>query len=435
MSASRYLAALWAWAAHFAVVHGTWLQGEFPANEPFGAYVGKFCFDYNTTDLAVVGSAEIKIDPLFPVDEGVIYLAIFDDERHRWKKIRKNWASRTCEERLSAANQYTEIWLNDTDLTRKTQIRQHIRPRFWYFTFLSCGKSFPTPLKYTVHLVNDSYGWQNEFSLDHMGLFTVYVVFSIAFSLMTLVTWCASCGDNGRREHPYIQLLLLSYVASTASCLFQLIHYTLFLLTGYGSMRIRFLGMLAAITANCTVFLIAILASMGWAISRTKLPNRRACLGAIAFVGALSAFCELHAEVAIDESSRLYSYQSAPGVMALMMKIFMFCWFGFQIKIAYEEEKDPRRQRFYKFLAVSFTIWAVNVPITVVLAFLVSPWWRYKVVTTVDILSRFLGQALLAQILCGPLSPITAENTFQAQQRVSFREAEDMQFSSDFLNS
>ncbi|CAK0830036.1 unnamed protein product [Prorocentrum cordatum] len=42
-----------------------------------------------------------------------------------------------------------------------------------------------------------------------------------------------------------------------------------------------------------------------------------------------------------------------------------------------------------------------------ILAFMISPWYRFKVVSTVDLMARFLGQAMIAQLLCGPSSPIT----------------------------
>merc|ERR1712194_400615 len=109
------------------------------------------------------------------------------------------------------------------------------------------------------------------------------------------------------------------------------------------------------------------------------------------------------------------SYQSGTGVMTLMIKIFMFCWFSHQTKSTYDDEMHAQHRRFYKVLGFSMSGWALNVPVTVLLAFSMPSWYRYKVVTTVDVAARFVGQALLAQLFCGPLSPISAENTFSSR--------------------
>merc|ERR1712032_1213505 len=129
-------------------------------------------------------------------------------------------------------------------------------------------------------------------------------------------------------------------------------------------------------------------------------------------VGGRCAFCELQSEMMLDESAKLYSYQSPAGVLALIMKVFVFCWFAYHVKLTHEGESDERAKRYYKFLGISFTGWSLNVPVTVVVAFSLNPWVRYKVVTMVDISFRFLGLMILSRLLCGPLSPITHDNTF-----------------------
>jgi len=191
---------------------------------------------------------------------------------------------------------------------------------------------------------------------------------------------------------------------------------------GFGSLRIRFLAVFASVVANCTIYLIAILSSSGWAITTATLPNRRIFLGFMAVVGCLHAWTELQAENSTDQSTQLYSYQGSTGVMSLILKIFVFCWFAFQVKTSYEDELHEKKRRFYKYLGIGVGTWAINIPVTVILAFSLNPWWRYKVVVGVDIATRFLGLCLLSQLLCGPLSPISSDNTFRLAEihEVSF---------------
>jgi len=407
----------------------TSFEGLLPQTSDFAEYVGKFCYDYSNQTWSglnpeVVGNVKLDItrESSQPVPRGgKLYFLIFDDEKGHWKHARRHWQSSTCEEKKAESSLVTEVEVEEARQTSSylIHIRERIRPRFWYFTFVACGIDLKdTPIRYSVHATNDIWGWQSEFSLDHIGLFKVYVIFTIAFCLAALATawasrWRAAAQDPPLREHPYIQLLTLAYIASAACCGLFLLHYALFMHNGFGSLRIRFLAVVAGIVANCSIYLIAILSSCGWAISSAVLPNRRCFLGLVTVVGFLTAVCELRAETMVDQSTKLYSYQSSVGEMAIILKIFMFCWFAFQVKCSYEEELQGSRRRFYKYLGFSMGFWAINVPVTVILAFFLNPWTRYKVVTGVDMTARFCGLCLLSQLFCGPLSPITALNTFR----------------------
>lgn len=250
--------------------------------------------------------------------------------------------------------------------------------------------------------------------MDHMGLLVAYLVFVAAIPACMMCTVLASSADDEvpRKDHPYVRLLLLSYGLFFASCVFFLVHYGFFAHDGMGSRRIRFLAVLSCIIANCTIFFILLLASTGFAISTAIMPSKRVYLGAVALVGGLNALLELHAETAIDLSSKLYGLQSTPGLTSLVVKMFMTCWFAFSIRGTYEVERDERRRNFYKVLGISYTVWLLHVPITVLVCFLLAPYVRYKVVVIIDLVALFLGHCWLSNLLLGRQTPLTAENTF-----------------------
>lgn len=423
------VALLLIWAAWYIPCSGLVLEGELPHSENYAEYVGKFCFDFANRSDTFVGMVSVRVWSEIPVasSKGKLYFMLYDDERKHWKQVRKNWQWSTCTEKKDAASLVSEVKQHKKEYL--INIREKIRPRFWYFTFVGCDLDLlETPLMYKVHAINEISGFQQEFSVDHMGLLKVYGFFTVAFSIATVfVFWLTRWRSDARhlREHPYLQLLLLSYCASMASCFFFMTHYSKFMQDGFGSQRIRFLGVLAAIVANCTIFLIAILSSVGWAISTHILPGRRYFLAAVTTAGGLSAFAEYHSETSVTQSTRLYSYESTIGLIAMMIKIFMFCWVAYQMKDTYDLERHISTRQFYKFLGIAFSIWSLNVPISVALAFSLSSWVRYKIVTSVDLIARFLGQALLSGLLCGSLSPITEENTFPARDTIGLDSAFD----------
>jgi len=424
---------LWAWVVGPGSSHrhaeATVVEGRLPEEPNFALFLTKFCYDFLSQEEETVGQVQLDLRRLGPVAEkqwpssGRLLFLIYDDERVHWTKAQRRWETSTCAEKSAAASDVVDIKLDPGKLetTYIVNIREHVRPRFWYFALAACDMQIGDPVRYRMHMKNNIWGWQSEFSLDHMGLFFLYAFATVAFGLATAATayvakWEVGPDRPALRDHPFLQLLMLSYVASLASCVLFLLHYALFVRDGSGSKRIRFMAVLASIVANCTIFLIAILSSVGWGITNFVMPNRRCFLGMILFVGGLSALSELHAETTVDDSTKLYSYQSGLGVLSLVLKIFIFCWFAYQTKSTFDEELHARFRRFYKYLGISITGWSLNVPVTVLLAFELSPWVRYKVVTTVEIIARLLGQMLLSQLLCGPLSPITADNTFPSQQ-------------------
>lgn len=127
----------------------------------------------------------------------------------------------------------------------------------------------------------------------------------------------------------------------------------------------------------------------------------------------------------LDQSTKLYAYESSTGMLVLMLKVLMFCWFGYHMKMTYEDEPNRKLKLFYLLFSLSFAVWSLNVPVTVALAFEVAPWYRYRTVMFVDVIVRFLGQAMLTILFCGPLSPVSKQNTFVAADEVSIEMAFD----------
>lgn len=201
-----------------------------------------------------------------------------------------------------------------------------------------------------------------------------------------------------------------------SSCCF-LTHFIAFQNFGVGFKRIRFLGVFGGVVADSTLFLIGILTSVGWAITIHKLPNPRNFLGLVAVIGGLTALLELHSDATLDESTKLYTYESPGGVFVLVLKMAMLCWFSFQMKSTYEEELHDKKRRYYKYFGMSVGVWMLHAPLTVILAFSVSPWYRFKVVFIADITSRFLGLLVVSVLLGGPFSPISQENSFNANSQ------------------
>lgn len=406
----------------------TVFAGDVPTKSFFSHFIGKFCYDFdpsnrNVGELKLTMSRVEKSNGKYPASGKLIFL-LFDDEGKHWKKVRDSWQESTCEDKESSASDTVMLSLPEGKQEMEFQIgvRQGLRPRFWYFMLASCGVELPEPLKYRLHTQNSNWDWQREFSFDHIGLYMTFKCVFFVSAVLAALTLKASYRQTETApirliEHPYMKLLLLSYVTSTVSCIFFLIHQNAFAGDGHGLHRLRFLGVVMSSVSNSSILIIAILSSTGWAITNFFLPHRRLFLGMLVAVGGLTVLIELHSAPEIDESTKMSQYQSGPGALGLVLKIFVFCWFAFQLKTAYDATSTATLRRFFIFLGIGISIWALNVPVATLLAMKVSPWYRYKVVTTAELVARCFGQAMLSQLFCGPLSPLSCQNTFLPPER------------------
>eukprot|EP00746_Dinoflagellata_sp_MGD_P122170 gnl/MRDRNA2_/MRDRNA2_57122_c0_seq1.p1 gnl/MRDRNA2_/MRDRNA2_57122_c0~~gnl/MRDRNA2_/MRDRNA2_57122_c0_seq1.p1 ORF type:complete len:446 (-),score=23.40 gnl/MRDRNA2_/MRDRNA2_57122_c0_seq1:56-1393(-) len=405
------------------------MNGELPTDPFFAQYVGKFCFDYSANQSDIAGLISFSAKGAIAREShnekaGRLYLMVFDDEKMHWRHAQESWKSTSCAEKHDAASFVARIDVNQStpmDVS-VVSLHEHLRPRFWYFTFVGCGVRISEPITFNIHVRNPLQGWQEEFGTDHHGLVMLHIVFVFCFSVVWLLCCCmmrsrqtSVCSENGSPEerHPYLRLLLLSHVASVASSVALAAHYITYAQNGVGLPQVRFLGVLASTLAVATVLLILMLAGRGWAITSFRIDKHRHFFVLLAALAGISAFCEIHSEVTTARSTKLYGYQSTPGVLALVFKVLMFCWFGFSIQRTIRIERNERIRWFYKTLWGSFSIWFLCTPVTVMVAYVVNPWWRYKVVTAMDLSSRLGGQVLLTVLFCTSVSPIGSFRTLQ----------------------
>eukprot|EP00927_Polykrikos_kofoidii_P066537 TRINITY_DN62116_c0_g1_i1.p1 TRINITY_DN62116_c0_g1~~TRINITY_DN62116_c0_g1_i1.p1 ORF type:complete len:575 (+),score=72.37 TRINITY_DN62116_c0_g1_i1:161-1726(+) len=429
------------------IAHGLYFDGEVDFAANFRKFIGRYCYDFIKDPDTTVGSMLVTIskvgqhvtDEKNPLEKGKLYFLLFDDEREHWKNAWKNWNADTCEQQMARASLVVEVKFRGRDTWKESvTVSQHLRPRFWYATLLGCGLTDSygrVSLRYQVHMTNDQWGTWQEFSFDRMRLNIANRIFGVLFVVLLIagffltrptvspVAEMLAQQSRGQanmmplpppmRKHPYIKLLLLTTLTSVFSCAVYFGHFHLLMQNGYGSRRLRFLALSAASISDCTMMLVALLASRGWAISaRSAVIDGRVFFGAITLVGSLMTICELKAETFSAETTRLYSYQSNSGVMLVLLKSLIFCWFAFQIKTNVRE--DVLNRAFYLFLGVTLSMWFVSAPITVALAFKLDPWVRYQVVSTVVLAMRFVGQAALWYAFIGRWSPISVENTYHS---------------------
>lgn len=385
----------------------------------FAVYVGKFCFDFNPAgeqaglfEFEVVGDVSQGLASSVPATEGPpcwgpcetqgnMYLMVFDDEPDHWAVARSRWDIMTCEERLKSANYYTQLTPLGGRLNRTVEIREKIRPRFWYFTFVSCGASPLAPVEYRIHATNTRQGFDSEFSYDQAGILSMQFFFALCFSGLAAVAFNVTrrgAGTEALRSRPLLCLVFLSAICSAAGAWFLTLHFFTFALYGEGLGLLRVLGVCLGCGGKALLSVLQLLAAKGWALfyAPEELSQRRMMTCALGSIISISAWCEIHGEFFHDWSATLYLYESGPGIAILALNAVLFLEAWRSMHETYRHETSQEVRVFYFLVTSACCLYFLALPLICILASALSPWVRDYYVTRVEITARFLATVILA---------------------------------------
>lgn len=416
---------------------GLLIEGELPVSEDFSTYLGKFCFDFDPTNATSSGDVDFRIFPVDPmysfngrkVPDRELVFALYDDSRKHWKIARREWETSTCEQKLALASLVERVPIKGqldsmSDTIASTywlHVKEHIRPRWWYFTLLTCGKPLTEKMRFRLHLNQTHHGWQAEFSWDELEQLPLHCGFCLGFLIVWLACVCClqsrAGGGDDIREHPLVRLLLLSHVSAVLSSGFFVTYYAVYQQIGRLLWRVRFLGVVGELISTSTVCIVVLLVAHRWGIGRAKFRSKRIFFGTVTILCGLICYCEIGSEVLVDQSTKLYRYQSFSGLMVVLCKIVMFLWFFrscFGTITTLPRTCSVEEPLFFRILLLTFSIWFLTAPAAMIVAYAFNPWYRMCVVSMFDLFSRLFGQLVLTWLLCGNLSPISKAHTLSA---------------------
>jgi len=394
-------------------------EGVLPAKSFFASYVGKFCFDYfqdnDDSQRAEVGQFEVRLSGRVqkgvPTNEntGELYVVVYDDEKDHWKRVRPFWDQLTCKERRELASfelpVTTELAGTSGEFVKSIVVRQEIRPRFWYFTFINCGATIAEPVEFSVHAWNFLQGFENEFSLDQTGSLELDVSFAALFAATMGVIFIIVRDRNSHREVvdvatrslPLLRLLGASAGCSALGCACRAVHHLVFAYNGKGVLLAAVFGTFWACLAKAVLTILQILIAKGWALLFTpdERPQRMAIAGILSAVISLSVGCEIWEQYFHDQSTNFYLHESWPGHIILTLNVFILVMAWYFMWDTYSREIEPAVRQFYALVSVACCIYFAALPVVCLLAELLSPWVRRKYVERVEVSTRFASTALL----------------------------------------
>jgi len=419
-----------------------------PESPHFAQYSGKFCFDYapwTTTegpggreevDKPIVGVLNISLrgrveqgrldeQPCWGDCEtlGRIYLMSFDDESSHWQRVRSRWSKLSCAELRSDASGAIDLTPGlttaATDFTTSIRIVEHIRPRFWYFAFVNCGARVVVPVSFKLHATNVRQGPAAEFGIDERECLIVEGLFCGLFVALGVATYLAvgspNDGPGAERRRLLLRVLQVSTFCSGLGCAGEVLHRAVYASNGTGVALAGVFGTLCDCTARALLMALQMLVARGWALlsAPSEWQHRHTIAAALVVVVLLTVGCEVHAEYFRDQSTSLYRYQSWPGglILALQLGLLLLAWSW--VWAAYRRETVPAVRVVHRAVLAVCGIYFATLPVVCLLADVVRPWWRRKIVEGVELGSRSVATGLL--LMC--LHPWSLQQLMTAQSK------------------
>jgi len=320
---------------------------------------------------------------------------------HDWDKVYNIWQTNKSYD----CNNLTSGFLQKRDIISDkpgsfTPISNMV-PYFWFLVVADCSASSINVESFDVSFTNPYYGkWEQQFSFDRWGIGQTYIAFFIFYIvLVALHLW--GCYSLYRVEayHPIVKLLTGAILFGFFDVFFQMIHYSIFAGDGVGAPFLESLGNLLTMGSNLLLMFLCILVAKGWAITTQYLSQKNFVLIFMSLFILFYIFLFIWDNFARDPALTLYFYESVPGVIVLFIRTVIVVWFIWCLRNTLRLENLPQRRQFYQIFGISYMIWFLALPLSVLICSAIDPWYRFKIVRGLSIVIDFVGFGALAYLL------------------------------------
>eukprot|EP00386_Alphamonas_edax_P007647 GDKI01025454.1.p1 GENE.GDKI01025454.1~~GDKI01025454.1.p1 ORF type:complete len:527 (-),score=125.12 GDKI01025454.1:95-1597(-) len=390
------------------------------SNGNFAVFLSKFCFDWKHPDdrsWTAPGEVSITLRGFFSPKAGLLspgetyekksvsdlrgklLLMVYDDEPDHWEKAWPEWDSSTCTQKNSTVSSVraADLLSHDFTYSNTITIRQHLRPRWWFFTVVACGIEMHEDIHWEIHAVNPRQGWQLEYSIDHLDmlpLYIVWVVVSLACTAAIFVMINARKHEDILTDFPLFKLFLVAFMLNGLAFFLGFLHYAVYASNGLGLSMLEFYANVCNIFGRSSIIMLVMLIAKGWTITYTSVDDTKRLLGMVGIAALIHLILELTAYFTKDQAVVQLPYQTFLGSIALMIEMGMCVWFFRSLHELYHNADDNLR-KFFLYFGLSTVAWFSSLPVVALLSGVLEPWVRFRIVTIVETTIRMATLLIL----------------------------------------
>lgn len=300
---------------------------ENSANKLF--FISKFC--YSTTGLGA-----LRINTWHVKNDTDLRLLFFDDGL--WEQVHHHRL--TCQQirdKVDGLASGQAALREGTNLTFNIAARS--RPRYWYAAFSRCA---PGPMKFDFEMqfLNGGHWWDQQFSVDQQGLLVMFIVYFTVYAIINLCNF-AYIYTRPATTRLFKLFALVALLEGTSKFCY-LVHYGLYSNDGIGMSSLASMGEVLNLAVTLGLMGMLVLLGRGWGLSSLKLSHLSAnmfILITIFYVLYVAFF--LWGDINYDPESTDMPFETAPGVIELVLRIAIWVFFIFGICVLLLDKNVP----------------------------------------------------------------------------------------------
>jgi len=340
-------------------------------------------------------------------------LVLFDDEEASFPSIYPYAPGQNCSHWIGAAKAVIPVmWGSDGRFLWNTTISQQARPRFWYAMIVTCDEQTTVPMvfQYNLHMYHGhlSY-WSKEFGMNEMGMNTAFVTFLAIYTILLLVQAGATAYFWGQEKyiHPLLRLLFCAVLFHWIYCVFKVAFYVHFSFNGEGEWAVSRLGdFFYIIMRSLFIFMLLLLAS-GYSIveSTGQIREKRLIFCTVVLLTIVWILLQIWENHIIPrEEVGLHTHIKV--ILNILLVVWLcvgtlFCWLARQshTKVPTTFIQSQTKKDFFVRLGIFYGVWFLSLPLITVIAQVLDPWVRLKLVTTFTLCETLVGVLALMWLM------------------------------------
>ena len=279
-----------------------------------------------------------------------------------------------------ASTHYTLDMPNDGTWSKEISgfLKQKFNPRFWYFTFSSCGIKEKVKIRVEVLLKNSN---ESEFSAEDMGLEYAHIfILLIYFFFLSKNTFRIVVSYEKNDDVP-LSLIILngSIFTQFGGILFKIVHLWVFWYNGKGVLFIDIVSQALEVISTILVSVLFILIASGWTLKYKGFPEADIYIPISMLIIAINLIIIAIGKISDDAYDKFSDYEGFPGFFIILLRILSWVWFLFLEK-ELEKFAAVRLRNFLFNFMICVTIYFLSLPFIVVVSWVFEPYSRKLVI-------------------------------------------------------
>ena len=194
-------------------------------------------------------------------------------------------------------------------------------------------------------------------------------------------------------------MLTIGIMGEVGAWLLSMMHFASYGSDGIGVLSLYITGSIFDLVGDLVIILLAILIAQGYARNSMSLTQTKLTFSFLGVVLVIYVAMDIWSSTSIGGPKVQFLYDTAPGVIVLVLRLLLFAYFAYSIYISVKAEKRKQKVDFFVVFGIAFAVWFLYLPIFVLIALAAPNYHRELFVTAISMVVDFVAWSSLTVLL------------------------------------